>query len=109
MFNIIGKKNNQTSVSDADQEIPTVGSTDTVGNSVNLVSGIVRLHGLGFLGLHRKPMLDSIQDIESFLKPFYLPKPSSQFHGRCCSATLLSPASTLIRFLYFLELEIVSH
>ena len=105
MFNIIGKKNNQTSVSDADQEIPTVGLTDTVGNSVNLVSGIGRLHGLGFLGLHRKLFKISIV----FLKPFYLPKPSSQFHGRCRSATLLYPASTLIRFLYFLELEIVSH
>ena len=29
-------KNNQSSVSDADHEIPTVGSTDTAGNSVNL-------------------------------------------------------------------------
>ena len=34
-FPIIGMKNNQSSVSDADQEIPTLGSTD------NLVSGII--------------------------------------------------------------------
>ena len=30
-------------VSDADKEIPTLGSTDNAGNSVNLVSGIIRL------------------------------------------------------------------
>ena len=39
IFNVIGKKNNQTMVSDADQEIPTLGSTDNAGNSVNLISG----------------------------------------------------------------------
>ena len=27
-FTVIGKKNNQTSVSDTDREIPTLGSTD---------------------------------------------------------------------------------
>ena len=32
-FPIIGKKHNQSSVSDADQEIPTIGSTDNAGNS----------------------------------------------------------------------------
>ena len=37
IFNIIGKKKNQTSVSAADWEIPTLGSTDNAGN---LVSGI---------------------------------------------------------------------
>ena len=42
-FNVIGKKNNQTSVFDADREIPTLGSTDNAGNSVNLVSGFIRL------------------------------------------------------------------
>ena len=42
IFAIIGKKNNQSSVSDADQEIPVLGSTDNAGNSVNLVSGIIR-------------------------------------------------------------------
>ena len=51
-------KNNQSSVSDADQEIPTLESTDDAGNSVNLVSGIISR--LGFLGLHRRPMVDSI-------------------------------------------------
>ena len=40
IFPIIGKKNNQSSVSDADREIPTLGSTDNAGNSINLVSGI---------------------------------------------------------------------
>ena len=39
-FNVIGKKNNQSSVSNADREIPNLGSTDNAGNSVNLVSGI---------------------------------------------------------------------
>ena len=43
-LNVIGKENNQSSVSDADREIPTLGSTDNAGNSVNLVSGIIRLH-----------------------------------------------------------------
>ena len=48
-FPIIGKKNNQSSVSDEDQEIPTLGSTYNAGNSVNLVSGIIRLpFGWGF-------------------------------------------------------------
>ena len=42
-FTAIGKKNNQTFVSDADREIPTLGSADNAGNSVNLVSGIIRL------------------------------------------------------------------
>ena len=40
---IIGKKNNQSSVLDADQEIPILGSTDNAKNSVNLISGIIRL------------------------------------------------------------------
>ena len=49
IFPVIGKKNNQSSVFDADQEIPTLGSTDNAGNSVNLVSGIIRLlSGLNF-------------------------------------------------------------
>ena len=39
-FNVIGKKNNQTSISNADREIPTLESMDNAGNSVNLVSGI---------------------------------------------------------------------
>ena len=33
MFNVIGKKNNQTSVSDADREIRTLGYTYTAVNS----------------------------------------------------------------------------
>ena len=43
IFPVIGKKNNQTSVSDADREIPTLGSMDSAGNLVNLVSDIVHL------------------------------------------------------------------
>ena len=39
-FYVIGKKNNQTSVSNADREIPTLGSMDNAGN---FVSGIIRL------------------------------------------------------------------
>ena len=42
-FQCHGKKNNQTSVSEVDLEIPTVESTDNAGNSVNLVSGIIHL------------------------------------------------------------------
>ena len=39
----IDEKNNQTSVSDADREIPTLGSTDKAGNSMGFVSGYIRL------------------------------------------------------------------
>ena len=42
-FYIIVKKNNQTSVSDANPEIPTLGSMDNAGPSVKLVSGIIHL------------------------------------------------------------------
>ena len=42
-FNVIGKKYNQTLVSDADRETPTLGSTDNAGNSVNLICSIIRL------------------------------------------------------------------
>ena len=55
-FNLIGKKNNHTLVSDADREIPILGSTDNTGNEVNLVSGIIRLPS----DWDRRPMLDSI-------------------------------------------------
>ena len=34
IFNVIGKKNNQTSVSDADREIKTLESTDNAGKSL---------------------------------------------------------------------------
>ena len=39
-FNGIGKKNKETSVSDVDREIPTLGSTNYTGNSVNFVSAL---------------------------------------------------------------------
>ena len=34
-FIIVGKKNNQTAVPDAEQEIPTLRSSDNAGNSIN--------------------------------------------------------------------------
>ena len=43
VFNFIGKKNNQTSVADADREVPTLGSAENAGNSINLVFDIIRL------------------------------------------------------------------
>ena len=43
MFIFIGKKNNQAAAFDADGEILNLWSTDNAGNSVNLVSGIIRL------------------------------------------------------------------
>ena len=43
IFPVIGKKNNQMSVFDADQELPTLGLTDNARNEVNLVSSIIRL------------------------------------------------------------------
>ena len=61
IFERIGKKNNQSSFSDADREIPTLWSTDSTGNSV-----IPRfwhhpfIFGLGFLCQHGRPMIDSI-------------------------------------------------
>ena len=42
-------KNNQSTVSNADREIPTLGSTDNAGNSLDIVSGIILLpSGRGF-------------------------------------------------------------
>ena len=49
-FNVIGKKNNQTSISDADREIPTLGLKDNAGNEVQHYPLTL---GLGFLDLHR--------------------------------------------------------
>ena len=43
IFLIIGKKNNQSSVSDSDPEIQILGSADHARNEVNLVSGMTRL------------------------------------------------------------------
>ena len=60
IFPIIGKKNNQSLVSDADREIPTLRSTDNAGNSVNLrLRHYPSTLGLEFLGLHRRPVTDS--------------------------------------------------
>ena len=52
----MGKKNNQTSGSDADRDTPTLGSSDNAGNEVNLVYGIIHLPS----DLRRRPMIDSI-------------------------------------------------
>ena len=43
----MGKKNNQTLVSDVDQESPTLRSTNNAGNSVNLISSIIHLPSIG--------------------------------------------------------------
>ena len=42
IFPIKGKKNNQSSVCDADREISTLGSTENARYSVKLVFGIIR-------------------------------------------------------------------
>ena len=60
ILNVIGKKNNQTSVSNADREIPTLGATANAGNSVHLVPGIIRLPSGWVLCLHQRPMIDSL-------------------------------------------------
>ena len=70
-LNVIGKKNNQTSVSKADREIPTQGSTDNAGNGKSsflhypfiftefpALSVDPRV-GL-FLCLHQRPMIDYV-------------------------------------------------
>ena len=61
IFQRKGKKNNQSSVSDADREIPTLGSTNNAGNSVNpRFQHCPSTLGLGFLGLHQRPMIESM-------------------------------------------------
>ena len=60
IFNVKGKKNNQTSASDADRETLALGSTDNAGNLVNpSFPPYPFTLGLRFFGLHRGPMLDS--------------------------------------------------
>ena len=69
-FNVIGKKNNQTSVSDADRQIPTLGSTDNAGNSVSLVSGFWYYpftFGLGVFGFIAFIIFKDLFLISSFL------------------------------------------
>ena len=56
LFNVVGKKDNQTSVFDAGRENPTLGSTDNAGNMVTSFPALYISLGLGFLGLHRKPI-----------------------------------------------------
>ena len=43
VFNVIGKKYKQTSVSTEDRETQTLRSTDNAGYSVNLITSIIRL------------------------------------------------------------------
>ena len=43
IINVIGKKNNQTLVYDADRQTLILQSMDNTGNLVNLLSGIIRL------------------------------------------------------------------
>ena len=54
------KKNNQTSVLDADREVPALGSTEMSETSFRYYPFTL---GLGFLGLHRRPMIDSTVQI----------------------------------------------
>ena len=42
-FNVKGKKNNQRTDSGGDRKIQTLGYMNNVRNSVNLISGIIRL------------------------------------------------------------------
>ena len=48
IFPKISKKNNQSPIFDADQEIPTLGSMDNARNLANLVSGIICLPSWDF-------------------------------------------------------------
>ena len=57
-FYVIGKKNNQTSVSGADQEIPTLGSTYNAEHEVSSFRHYPLTRGLGLLGLLWRPMFD---------------------------------------------------
>ena len=76
----MGKKNNQTLVSDADQEILHLRSMNNAGNSVNLVFHVIHLpSGWDFCcDLHRKPMLDSI----------YSPLDDSKYLNKSCVSLL---------------------
>ena len=56
IYDAIGNKNNKKSVSDVDREVLTLGSMTHAGNEVNYPF----TPGSGFLGLPRKPMLDSV-------------------------------------------------
>ena len=57
---VIGKTNNQTSISDADRKIETLPSTHNDANSVDLISRHYPFTlGLKFLGLHWRPMVHS--------------------------------------------------
>ena len=60
IFNIIGKKNDQTSVSDAGREIPSLGSTDIRKLCIPRFRHYPLTLGLGFLCLHQRPMIDYI-------------------------------------------------
>ena len=42
------------------REIPAHGSIDNTGNPANLVTALSVYSKVGFLGLHRRPMLDFI-------------------------------------------------
>ena len=56
------------SVSDADRDIPTLGSTDIAETSVNLVSDITPSpSGLRFPDLRQRPMLDLSLGLFSYL------------------------------------------
>ena len=62
MFSIIDKKNNKTSLFDAEREISTLGSTDDAG--LPSVRHYPLTRGLRYLGLHHRPMLDYIKHLK---------------------------------------------
>ena len=70
--NVIGKKNNQTSVSDSDRESLTLGSTNNAGNSVNLVSGI-SVHPRVGISQSELQIQISIESVE--IKTFFRRRP----------------------------------
>ena len=60
IFNPIGKKNNQTPVSDADRKILILESTDFARNSINHFPGIIRLPSIGISRSASETDVDSI-------------------------------------------------
>ena len=60
IFPIVCKKNNQSSVSNAGGEIPTLGSMDNAGNSINLVSSIICFPQVRISRSASRPTTDSI-------------------------------------------------
>ena len=60
MFNVIGKRNNQTPVADADRKSQTSGEREMPEMRFTEFPAFPVCPRVGFFGLHRNPMLDSI-------------------------------------------------